>query len=196
MLERSDIAGAAIDLDGLQWFHVPGLRADAARRTYLANVGVVVGNALDAGVRHVVLAVALHDRRDVDDLAEAARVPLRVVRLEVPGEGIVRRLAADVTTGRRHDLEVAVEWLTTSTGVGVEDLCVRNDGSIQEAATEILTCSTGPADHAPRGRPIDVTDRRSAGRSARGSGSRERTGHVDGGAPGPIRRPAGRTFRR
>jgi hypothetical protein len=68
----------------------------------------------------------------------AAEMPLRVVRLEVPLTEIARRLRADPTTGRRDDLREAARWLNDSIGVGIEDLSIANEGSIQNVATHII----------------------------------------------------------
>jgi hypothetical protein len=84
MLERRNVAYAAIDLDWLKWFHVPGVDADEAERVYLANVTSVVENVRNAGVDHLILAMAVRDRAEVRALENAAGVRLRVVRLEVP----------------------------------------------------------------------------------------------------------------
>jgi hypothetical protein len=64
-------------------------------------------------------------------------MPLRVVRLTLPLAQIERRLAADVTTGRRDDLRRAAQDLTTGRGEGIEDLTVANDRPIREVASEI-----------------------------------------------------------
>jgi adenylylsulfate kinase-like enzyme len=137
-LERLGVAYGAVDLDWVTWFDVPGMARDAANRVYLANVADVVRNYREFGVRRLVFAGAVHDRNEVRELEEAAAVPLRVVRLEVPFDEIERRLQEDPTTGRRDDLHVASEWLESSVGVGVEDLAVANEGRIQDVALHIL----------------------------------------------------------
>ena len=138
MLERHHLAYLALDLDWLRWFHVPGQPAADAQRTYLANVAAVVGHAVDAGVSHVVAAMAVRDRDEVDELARAMGVSLRVARLDVPRDEIIRRLEASPTTGRGDDLVIALEWLDGSIGHGAEDRCVRNDRPVRETAAEIL----------------------------------------------------------
>jgi DUF1009 family protein len=115
-LERRGVSYAAIDLDWLTWFDVPGMDRDAATEVYLANVASVAGNLRAAGVRHLVLAVAVRDRLEV----------------------IARRLRSDPTSGRRDDLEVAARWLDDSVGAGVEDLALANTGSIPDLADRII----------------------------------------------------------
>jgi adenylylsulfate kinase-like enzyme len=137
-LERRGVSYAAIDLDWLTWFDVPGMDRDAATEVYLANVASVAGNLRAAGVRHLVLAVAVRDRDEVRALEAATGAALRVVRLEVPLEVIARRLRSDPTSGRRDDLEVAARWLDDSVGAGVEDLALANTGSIPDLADRII----------------------------------------------------------
>jgi hypothetical protein len=60
--------------------------------------------------------------------------PLGVVRLTVPLEEIERRLRSDVTAGRRDDMRQAAAWMAESTGEGIEDLVVVNDGPISESS--------------------------------------------------------------
>jgi hypothetical protein len=138
MLERRNVAYAAIDLDWLKLFHVPGIEPAEAERVYLANVRSVVENVRDAGVDHLIVALAVRDRVEVRALERAAGVRLRVVRLEVPLGEVVRRLQADPISGRRNDLAVAKQWLANSIGVGVEDRTFQNHGSIRDVAHEIV----------------------------------------------------------
>ena len=137
-LERRGVSYAAIDLDWLAWFHVPGLDDVALRDVHLANVAAVVANVRAAGVRQLVLAGAVRDRGEVQALEQAAGTALRVVRLEVPIDEIVRRLESDPTSGRQDDLSVAREWIANSIGVGVEERVVRSDGPIQDVACELI----------------------------------------------------------
>jgi hypothetical protein len=137
-LERRGVAYGALDLDWLMWFAVPAMADDAAHDVYLANVAAVVANYRAVGVRHLVLAGAVRDGRELKALRAAAGAELRVVRLDVPRAEIVRRLRRDPTTGRADDLEVAERWLADSTGVGIEDLAIQNDGSIQALAEQII----------------------------------------------------------
>jgi hypothetical protein len=70
---------------------------------------------------------------------EALGLPVRVVRLTVPLPVIERRLAGNVTSGRRDDLRQAASQLAPSEGAGVEDVAISNDGSIGAAAREVMT---------------------------------------------------------
>lgn len=137
-LERRGVAYGAIDLDWLTWFEAPGMDERGLRDVFLANVAAVVGNYRVAGVRHIVLAGAIHTRDEVVELERATGIALRVVRLEVPLPEIARRLAADPTSGRRDDLAVAEQWLHDGVGVGVEDLAIANDGSVPELAARVI----------------------------------------------------------
>jgi hypothetical protein len=58
--------------------------------------------------------------------------------LTVPLEEIERRLASDVTSGRKDDLREAAAQLPASKGVGEEDLTVPNDRPIRQVALDVL----------------------------------------------------------
>jgi hypothetical protein len=146
-LERRGVPYGAVDLDWLTWFDVPGIEQDVAQRVYLANVAAVVGNYREVGVRHAVLAGAVGDRGEVRALEEAAGVPLRVVRLDVPLDEITRRLQGRPNSGRIEYLEVAQRWLAESVGVGVEDVTIANSGRIENVACEVIDwLGWGPGD--------------------------------------------------
>jgi hypothetical protein len=66
-------------------------------------------------------------------------VPLRVVRLTVPLDGIRQRLATDPTAGRADDLREAEAQLAASEGVGLEELMVANDRPVGVVAGEIIS---------------------------------------------------------
>ena len=136
-LERRGAPYAAIDLDWLLWFD-SGLDDAASDDVFWRNVRAVVANYLAAGVRYFVLAIAIRDRAELDGLATAVGVPMRVVRLEVPLDEIERRLLADATTERRDDLRRAGEWLDAATGAELADLTLRNEGPISELAATVL----------------------------------------------------------
>jgi hypothetical protein len=146
-LERRGLPYGAVDLDWLTWFDVPGIEQDVAQRVYLANVAAVVGNYREVGVRHAVLAGAVGDRGEVRTLEEAAGVPLRVVRLEVPLDEITRRLQGRPNSCRIEYLEVAQRWLAESVGVGVEDVTIANSGPIEKVACQVIDwLGWGPGD--------------------------------------------------
>ena len=136
-LEQRGAPYAAIDLDWLLWFDA-GLDEATAAQVFWQNVRAVIGNYLDAGVRFIVMAIAIRDRAELEGLAAAVDVPMRVVRLEVPLDEIERRLSADVTTERRDDLRAAGEWLDAAAGADLVDLTLRNVGPISDLAATVL----------------------------------------------------------
>jgi hypothetical protein len=137
LLEARGVPFGAIDLDWLAWFDV-GTGGDAGRDVYLRNVRAVVGNEVDAGARRIVLAGAVRDAAEVEDLEAATGMPLRVVRLEVELAEIERRLRDDPTTGRAEDAREAARWLRDGIGSDVGHLVVGNDGDIVELAHRVL----------------------------------------------------------
>lgn len=61
------------------------------------------------------------------------------MRLAVPLAEIERRLAGDVTSGRRDDLREAASAIAASEGTGVEDVVISNDRPIEVVAREVMT---------------------------------------------------------
>ena len=80
----------------------------------LQNLAGVTANYRRAGIRLFVLAYFARSPSEVQDLREALGLPLRVVRLTVPLAGIERRLAGEVTTGRRDDLREAASSIAAA----------------------------------------------------------------------------------
>jgi hypothetical protein len=70
---------------------------------------------------------------------DALGLPLRVVRLEVPPRGMGRRLAGDVTSGRRDDLRAAAASIVAAEGTGVEDMVIGNGRPVGVAARAVMT---------------------------------------------------------
>ncbi len=70
---------------------------------------------------------------------EAAGLPLRAALLTVPLSEIERRLASDVTSGRRDDLREAAAQIAASEGAGVADVVISNDRPIAVVAREVMT---------------------------------------------------------
>jgi hypothetical protein len=64
--------------------------------------------------------------------------PVVVVRLTAPMSVIESRLSAAPTTGRADDLEVARRQVEEGAAGGIEDLALANEGSIQDAAQQLL----------------------------------------------------------
>jgi hypothetical protein len=139
VLENEGLPYALVDLDYLVWFDSGTMDEMAADRMMLANLSAVVGNYRAAGVRYFILAGAIRDRSELDGIRSELQMPLRVVRLTVSLQEIGERLRSSVTTARhRDDLPEAAEWLSASTGAGIEDLTVPNDRPIHEVANVIV----------------------------------------------------------
>jgi len=64
---------------------------------------------------------------------------MRVVRLTVPLPDIERRLASDVTSGRRDDLREAASSIAAAEGAGIEDLAIGKDRPIGVVARDVMT---------------------------------------------------------
>jgi hypothetical protein len=64
---------------------------------------------------------------------------LRVARLVVPLRDIERRLAGDVTSGRRDDLREAAASIAAAEGAGMEDVTISNDRPVGDVARDVLT---------------------------------------------------------
>jgi hypothetical protein len=139
MLEQRHQPYALLDLDYLSWAGTA--RSDRAEEfgLLLQNLADVGGNYRRAGIHRFVLAYFLRDATELQALRKAAGLPLRVARLEVPLAEIERRLATDITSGRRDDLRRAAPSIAASEGVGIEDVVIANDRPIEAAAEELMT---------------------------------------------------------
>lgn len=104
----------------------------------LRNLSALVANYLAAGARCFLLARSIRDLSELDSLRASLPMPLRVVELVLPLEGIEERMGSDVTRGRPGDLRNAAAWLEASHGQGIGELRVSNDHAIGEVAREIL----------------------------------------------------------
>jgi adenylylsulfate kinase len=138
LLEHRGEPYALLDLDYLSWAGTG--REDRAEEFGLmvANLAAVAGNYRQAGIQRFVLAYFVRDRAEVQGVREALGVPLRVVRLTVPLAGIERRLAGDVTSGRRDDLREAAASIAADEGAGVEDVVIGNDRPVGIVARDVL----------------------------------------------------------
>jgi hypothetical protein len=105
----------------------------------LRNLAAVAPNYLDAGIGIFVVAYFIRDADALRSVRQALGVPLRVVRLSVPMHDIERRLASDVTSGRRDDLRDAAESVASGEGTGVEDLVIDNDRAVGIVAREVMS---------------------------------------------------------
>jgi hypothetical protein len=138
LLERRRQPYALLDLDYLGWGGDNFDDHQAGFGLLLRNVAAVVSNYRDAGVSVFVAAWFVRDHDALRGVREAIGVPLRVVRLTVPLPEIERRLAADLTSGRRDDLQEAAASIAAGEGVGVEDLVVTNARPVGAAAHEVM----------------------------------------------------------
>ncbi len=144
LLEQRAEPFALLDLDYLSW---AGTGADDRAAEFglmLQNLSAVAANYRRAGIRLFVLAYFVRSPDEVRSVREAVGLPLRVVRLEVPLLDIERRLAGDVTSGRRDDLRAAAAALAAAEGAGVEDVIIGNDRPIGAVAQEVLSVLGGP----------------------------------------------------
>jgi adenylylsulfate kinase len=178
LLEQRGEPYALLDLDYLSWAGTgTGDRAGEVR-LMLQNMAAVAANYRRAGIRLFVLAYFVRSLSEVSGVREALGLPLRVVRLEVPLRDIERRLASDVTSGRRDDVRAATASIAAAEGAGVEDVVIGNDRPVGVVARDVLTflgCSRPPDHGRPdvlcRGQSV-ASDRPSAATStaSRGSG--------------------------
>ncbi len=81
--------------------------------------------------------VSSHD--ELHGIREAARAPLRVVRLSLPLPDIEQRLATDVTTERQEELREAARQIAAGEGVGIEDVVLANDRPVGIVAQQVMT---------------------------------------------------------
>jgi hypothetical protein len=95
VLEEHDAPYALLDLDFLAWFDTGSEGGPTEHLMMLRNLAALVSNYLDVGIRFFVLAKALRDRAELEDLRAGLPMPLKVVRLTVPLEEIEERLSHD-----------------------------------------------------------------------------------------------------
>lgn len=138
LLEQRGDPYALLDLDYLSWAGTGSEDRAEEFGLMLANLGAVARNYRKAGIQRFVLAYFVRDLAEVRRVRDALAVPLRVVRLAVPLADIERRLAGDVTSGRRDDLREAAASLATGEGAGVEDVLIGNDRPVGVVAREVL----------------------------------------------------------
>ena len=139
LLEQQQRPFALLDLDYFAWGGADFSSHDASQFLMLRNVAAVAANYREAGVGTFVVAWFVRDRDALRSVQEAVGVPLRVVRLTVPLEGIRQRLASDPTAERADNAWAAEAQLAASEGVGVEDLVVANDRPIAAVTGEIMS---------------------------------------------------------
>jgi energy-coupling factor transporter ATP-binding protein EcfA2 len=138
LLEQRGAPFALLDLDYLSWGGTGNEDRAAEFGLMLQNLAAVKSNYLQAGIRIFVLAYFVRSPDEVQGVRQALGMPLRVVRLTIPLSSIERRLAGDVTSGRRDDLRQAASAIAVGEGAGVEDVAVSNDRPIGVVAREVL----------------------------------------------------------
>ncbi len=139
MLEQRHQPYALLDLDYLSWAGTGSTDRAEEFGLMLQDLADVTGNYRRAGIRLFVLAYFLRNGTELHALRKAAGLPLRVARLEASLAEIEQRLAADITSGRRDDLQQAASSIAASEGVGIEDVVITNDRPIQVVAEELMT---------------------------------------------------------
>ena len=139
LLEQRGEPDALLDLDYLSWAGTGTGDRAAEFGLLLQNLTAVTANYRRAGIRLFVLAYFVRSPGEVAGVREALGLPLRVVRLTVPLPAIERRLAGDVTSGRRDDLRAAAASIATAEGAGVEDVAIANDRPVGVVARNVMT---------------------------------------------------------
>ncbi|MBT5434358.1 MAG: hypothetical protein HOL02_19530 [Rhodospirillaceae bacterium] len=135
-LEDASLSYGAIGLDWLMWFDA-GLADEQQEQVFLANLATVTGNYVHAGAERLLLAGAVADQASLDAIRGVLPMPLHVVRLILPLARIEARLGDAITSGRANDKRNAATWLSSATGVGIEDTTFTNDRPISETAQAI-----------------------------------------------------------
>ena len=139
LLEYRGEPYALLDLDYLSW---AGTGADDRAAEFglmLQNLTAVAANYRRAGIRVFALAYFVRSPGEVQGVRQALGLPLRVVRLTVPLPDIERRLANDVTSGRRDDLREAASSIAAAEGTGVGDVAISNDRPLGVVARDVMT---------------------------------------------------------
>jgi len=139
LLEQRGEPYALLDLDYLSWAGTGTGDRAGEFGLMLQNLAAVAANYRRAGIRLFVLAYFVRSHGEVASVRAALGLPLRVVRLEVPLPDIERRLAGDVTSGRRDDLREAAASIAVAEGTGVEDVVIGNDRPVEVAARDVMT---------------------------------------------------------
>jgi hypothetical protein len=139
LLEQAGEPYALLDLDYLSWAGTSTGDRAAEFALMLQNLAAVTANYRRAGIRLFVLAYFVRSPGEVRGVREALGLPLRVVHLTVSLPRIERRLASDVTSGRRDDLREAASSIAAAEGAGVEDVVISNDRPIGVVARDVMT---------------------------------------------------------
>jgi hypothetical protein len=139
LLEQRGEPYALLDLDYLSWADDGTSDRASEFGLMLENLAAVAANYRRAGIRLFVLAYFVRSVGEVQGVREALGLPLRVARLTVRLPEIERRLAGDVTSGRRDDLRAAAASIAAAEGTGVEDVVISNDRPIGVVTRDVMT---------------------------------------------------------
>jgi hypothetical protein len=139
VLETRGDRYALLDLDYLSWA-TPGDRSRSGEvQLMVLNLAAVSCNYLQAGIERFILAYFVRERGELQAVRTAVPFPLRIVRLDVPLAEISRRLAGDVTSGRKDDLREAGASMAGGAGVGLEDITLSNDRPLQIVVHDLMS---------------------------------------------------------
>ena len=139
LLEQGGEPYALLDLDYLSWAGDGTSDRASEFGLMLENLAAVAANYRRAGIRRFVLAYFVRSPGEVHGVREALGLPLRVARLTVRLPEIERRLAGDVTSGRRDDLRAAAASIAAAEGADVEDVVIGNDRPVGVVARDVMT---------------------------------------------------------
>jgi adenylylsulfate kinase len=139
LLEQRGEPYALLDLDYLSWAGTGTGGRSEEFGLLLQNLAAVTANYRGAGIRLFVLAYFVRSPGEMAGVRKALGMPLRVARLVVPLGDIERRLAGDVTSGRRDDLREAAASIASAEGAGVEDVTISNDRPVGDVARDVMT---------------------------------------------------------
>ena len=139
LLEQRGEPYALLDLDFLSWADTGTGDRAGEFGLMLQNLSAVAANYRRAGIGRFVLAYFVRSPGEVAGVRKALGLPLGVVRLVVPLSDIERRLAGDVTSGRRDDLRAAAASIATAEGAGVKDVAIGNDRPVGVVARDVIT---------------------------------------------------------
>jgi len=139
LLEARGDRYALLDLDYLSWASSIERTRSGELQLMLLNLAAVTANYMQAGIERFVLAYFLRNSGELQAVRSALPFPLRIARLELPLAEIRQRLATDVTCGRVEDLREAEASIAAGHGVGLEDIALANDRSVQLVARDLMS---------------------------------------------------------
>ena len=135
LLADRHVPCAAIDLDWLGWFWLPGDRGHTVNDIVVANLRAMAETYARAGVERLILAGSIRTPDELAQLIAAVPGPVRALQLTAPLDEISRRLAADALSSRANDLELSAT--EPDAGAEIADLALPNDGDIGDLARRV-----------------------------------------------------------